>query len=210
MASDGDVPNTLARPAWSVPAVTSVAPAYVFAPESVSVPVPFLVRPPAPPIAPLSVAEVEDPVKIVAPPAPSEMDRPDANAPFVVMASVPLDARLPRVTPEPAAPSAPSAVRLTVLPPVTTVPPPYEFAELPSTSVPPPKTSSVPTEPPLEITPFHVTDRPAPTETYGLSESCMPFANVPEPTSASVVPSLMPTRPVPRAPGPAASVPPKT
>src|SRR6202011_3180446 len=48
--------NALTTPACSVPALTDVAPVYVLLPDSVSVPVPILVSPPGPLIAPERVA----------------------------------------------------------------------------------------------------------------------------------------------------------
>src|SRR5262245_34368405 len=63
--------NALAAPARSVPALTSVLPEYVLEPERVRTPAPAFVRPPAPLIAPDSVALLPL-VSMAPPPVPSE------------------------------------------------------------------------------------------------------------------------------------------
>ena len=97
--------NVFAAPAFNVPCATLVAPVYVFAPDSVSVPVPCFVMKPPPLIAPLNVSE-NVPVSMTGSFEPVSwialaIFRPSALKPSVVPSSiakapVPSAALLPR------------------------------------------------------------------------------------------------------------------
>ena len=83
------VPKAVALPAFSVPASTWVVPAYVLAPLSVTMPAPFWVMVPVPPMA---LAVVLSPVTLyasVASPRPPSVTAPAPSFPAPVRRIVP-------------------------------------------------------------------------------------------------------------------------
>ena len=81
----------------SVPPSTTVAPVYAFAPVSVSVPAPFLLRPPAPEIVPLNSVDAPLPPAVSDPPV-SVTDPAPARLPISCAAAISSVAPLSTVT----------------------------------------------------------------------------------------------------------------
>ncbi len=116
------VPSAAPSPSCSVlPAPMAVPPVYVLAPTITKVPGPATVSLPEPVTGWVISKVTVVSVFTVPPPAPSTMARPEVR--LAATSSVPDVVASPSVRPPAGSPSSPSTSMMTVLPPLTTVPP---------------------------------------------------------------------------------------